>query len=285
MRLSVDTISEKGLGYQPRKSTRHPALHVTDADFADDIALLAGSLSDAQALLSSLESAANCIGLYLNENKTEHMTLNTQDQEFQIKTLNDKVLKCVDDYKYLGSYIRNSERDFTFRKGLAWSACNKMDKIWKSNLDKHLKINIFRVTIEPVLLYDSETWTHSTKQQRRLDGCYTRLLRRVQNLSWRNHPTLEDIYDALTRISSTVKKRRVQFSGHCARASEELMSSFVLWKHQSSHKRSRKLTFPDIISRDTAIDKEDLLNAMLDRIASHRIASHRIASHRIASQV
>ena len=43
MRLSADTISEKVLEYQPRKSTRHPALHVTDADFADDIALLAGS--------------------------------------------------------------------------------------------------------------------------------------------------------------------------------------------------------------------------------------------------
>lgn len=265
MRLSVDTISEKGLEYQPRRSTRHPALHVTDADFADDIALIAGSLSDAQALLSSIESAANCIGLYLNEKKTEYITINIQDQEFQMKTLNDKVLKCVDDYKYLGSYIRNSERDFTIRKGLAWSACNKMDKIWKSNLDRNLKINIFRVTIEPVLLYGSETWTLSTKQQRRLDGCYTRLLRRVQNLSWRNHPTLENIYGALPRISSTVKRRRVQFSGHCARASEELVSSFVLWKHHSSHKRSRKLTFPDIISRDTAIGKEDLPNAMLDR--------------------
>ena len=240
-------------------------MHVTDADFADDIALLAGSLSDAQALLSSFESAANCIGLYLNEKKTEHMILNTQDHDFQIKTLNDMVLKCVDDYNYLRSSIRNSERDFTIRKGLAWSACNKMDKIWKSNLDKHLKINIYRVTIDPVLLYGSETWTLSTKQQRRLDGCYTRLRRRVQNLSWRNHPTLEDIYDALPRISSTVKKRRVQFSGHCARASEELVPSFVLSKRHSSHKRSRKLTFPDIISRDTAIDKEDLLNAMLDR--------------------
>ena len=92
-----------------------------------------------------------------------------------MKTFNDKVLKCVDDYKYLGSYIRNSERDFTIRKGLAWSACNKMDKIWKSNLDRNLKINIFRVTMEPVLLYGSETL--STKQQCRLNGCYNCLLR------------------------------------------------------------------------------------------------------------
>ena len=265
LRVSVDTISEKGLEYQPRKSTRHPALHVTDADFADDIALLAGSLANAQELLSSLESASNCVGLYLNEKKTEYIPLKPQDYGTQIKTLNNNILKCVEDYKYLGSYIRNSEKDFTIRKGLAWSACNKMDKIWKSNLNKHIKLNIFRVTIEPILLYGSETWTLSAKQQRRLDGCYARLLRRVQNLSWRCHPTIKDIYGNFPRISNTFTKRRVQFAGHCARASGELVSSFVLWKHHSSHKRCRKLTYPDSIRRDSGIDKDHLLKAMLDR--------------------
>ena len=264
MRISVDTINEKGLQYQPRRSTRHPALHITDADFADDIALLSDSLANAQALLSSLESAANCTGLYLNESKTEYMPINCQEN-LEIRTISNKVLKRVKDYKYLGSYIYNSGKDFNIRKGIAWSACNKMDKIWKSDLDCEIKIRIFRVTIEPILLYGSETWTLSVKQQRRLDGCYTRLLRRVQNLSWKNHPTLETIYGDLPRISSILRKRRVQFAGHCARASNELVSSFVLWRHPSSHGRSRKLTFPDTICRDTSLDKQDLLTAMSDR--------------------
>ena len=38
--------------YRPRKSSRHPDLFITDADFADDIALLSDSLTNAQALLS-----------------------------------------------------------------------------------------------------------------------------------------------------------------------------------------------------------------------------------------
>ena len=70
MRVSVDTMKENGLLYQPRRSSRYPALHITDADFADDIALLSDNLANAQALLSSLESAANGTGLYLNETKT-----------------------------------------------------------------------------------------------------------------------------------------------------------------------------------------------------------------------
>ena len=192
------------------------------------------------------------------------MPINCQEH-LEIRTISNKVLKRVKDYKYLGSYIHNSEKDFNIRKGIAWSACNKMDKIWKSVLDREIKIRIFRVTIEPILLYGSETWTLSAKQQRRLDGCYTRLLRRVQNLSWKNHPTLETIYGDLPRISSILRKRRVQFAGHCARASNELVSSFVLWRHPSSHGRSRKLTFPDIICRDTSLEKQDLLTAMSDR--------------------
>ena len=192
------------------------------------------------------------------------MPINIQDDS-PIRTNSNNVLKCVDDYKYLGSHIHNSEKDFNIRKGMAWSACNKMENIWKSNLTRDLKIRIFRVTIEPILLYGSETWTLSANQQRRLDGCYTRLLQRVQNLSWKNHPTLETIYGNLPRISSILTKRRVQFAGHCARASDELASTFVLWRHPSSVKRSRKLTFPDTISRDTSILKEDLLVAMSDR--------------------
>ena len=264
MRTSVDTINEKGFQYQPRRSSRHPALHITDADFADDIALLSDNLENAQVLLSSLESAANCTGLHLNEKKTECMPINIQG-DFQIRTNSNNVLKRVDDYKYLGSHILNSGKDFNIRKGMAWSACNKMEKIWKSNLERDFKIRIFRATIEPVLLYGSETWTLSAKQQHRLDGCYTRLLRRVQNLSWKNHPTLETIYGNLPRISSILRKRRVQFAGNCSRASDELASSFVLWRLPSSHKRPRKLTFPDTICRDTSIAKEDLFVAMSDR--------------------
>ena len=71
MRISVNRMKENGLMDQPRKSSRYPALHITDADFADDIALLSDILTNAQQPLSALESAANCTGLHLNETKTE----------------------------------------------------------------------------------------------------------------------------------------------------------------------------------------------------------------------
>ena len=218
LRMSVDKIHTKGYELKPRQSSRHPAVHLTDADFADDIALISQSLANAQSLLRSLEEASNCVGLYLNETKTEYMnkcSLHTNDG---IKTLQETLLKLVEDYKYLGSYISSSLKDFITRKGMTWSACNDLNKIWKSHLNKNIKLQIFKTIIEPILLYGSETWTLSKKMEARLDGTYTRLLMRVQNISWKSHPTKKQIYGDLPSISSILKARHLQFAGNCFRA-------------------------------------------------------------------
>ena len=132
--------------------------------------------------MTCLEQASNGVGLYLNETKTECMNRCNTNNSHPIKTLNGTSLKQVEYYKYLGAYISSSEKDFATRNGMAWSACNYMHKIWSSRLSNNLKVKIFRATIEPILLYDSETWTLSRKLEKRLDGTYTRLLRRAQNL-------------------------------------------------------------------------------------------------------
>ena len=44
LRMSLDLNNTKGLQLHPRKSSRHPAVHLTDADFADDMALISCQL-------------------------------------------------------------------------------------------------------------------------------------------------------------------------------------------------------------------------------------------------
>ena len=70
-------------------------------------------------------------------------------------------------------------KDFNTRKGMAWSACIKLQKVWTSGISDHLKVKFFRACVEPVLLYGSETWTIKKEFEKRLDGCYTRLLMKV----------------------------------------------------------------------------------------------------------
>ena len=104
-------------------------------------------------------------------------------------TLGGNKLKEVDHFKYLGSWIQSSEKDMNKRIGQAWSALNKMMKVWKSNLKNHLKVGFFRATVESVLLYGAECWTMTGKMRNRLDGTYTRMLRAVLGVSWKEHKT------------------------------------------------------------------------------------------------
>ena len=55
LRKSLDLNNTKGLQLHPRKSSRHPAVHLTDADFADDIALISNCIENVHTLLNSLE--------------------------------------------------------------------------------------------------------------------------------------------------------------------------------------------------------------------------------------
>ena len=92
---------------------------------------------------------------------------------------------------------------------------------------------------------------------------YTRLLMRVQNISWKSHPTKKHIYGDLPSIPTILKARRVQFAGHFFRAENEIIFSLLLWN--TNETSSRKLRYPDVIARDIGIDINDLGTVMLDR--------------------
>ena len=83
-----------------------PSKHITDLDYADDIVLLSDQIINADILLQSLETAAHKVGLTLNSPTTEYMLLNQESTRKEIHTLNRASLNTVDDFKYLGSNIR-----------------------------------------------------------------------------------------------------------------------------------------------------------------------------------
>ena len=72
-----------------------------------------------------------------------------------------------------------------------------------------MKIDIFKTLIEPILLYGSETWTLTSKQQQRVDGTYIRLLMRVKNISWKRHPTKQQIYTVFSQICASLSNKRL----------------------------------------------------------------------------
>ena len=167
LRISLDSNNNLGLLLSSRQGSRRPSQHLTDLDFADDLALIAESIKNAETLLQSLEEAASAVGLLCNETKTEFISTSTSSDT--IHSLSGAPIKQVEDFVYLGSHIMESKKDFKSRKGMAWTACNKLDTIWNSNLHNSIKVSLFQATIEKILMYGSETWTLTSKQQKRLD--------------------------------------------------------------------------------------------------------------------
>jgi hypothetical protein len=270
---------DHGLTIIPRQSRRVPAVRVTDLDFADDLALTADTIEQVQQLLSDLETAAAHVGLAMNASKTEYMTINIPDAA-PVNSISGYQIKQVDDFKYLGSYIAESRKDFNTRKGMAWSACIKLQKVWTSGISDQLKVKFFRACIEPVLLYGSETWTLNKQFEKRLDGCYTRLLMKARNLSWKKHPTLKQIYGDLPSISTIVAQRRARFAGHCMRASDQVISTILPWRLPQFRRGRRPLSFLDTVARDTGLRVEDLRTVMCDRTIWRRRVEEISIEHR-----
>ncbi len=73
LRTSIDKIRENVFELTNKRSRRYPAKTITDADYADDIAILANTLNQAEILLHSLGRANAGIGFHVNAQITEFM--------------------------------------------------------------------------------------------------------------------------------------------------------------------------------------------------------------------
>ena len=190
LRTSVDKIRENGFELTKKRSRTHPAKTITDADYADDIAILANTPNQAETLLHSLERAAAGIGLHVNAHKTEYMCYN---QTGDITTLDGTSLKLVDKFTYLAA-----EKDINTRLTRAWTAIDRLSIIWKSDLTDKMKSSFFLAAVVSILLYECTTLTLTKRLEKKLDGNYTRMLRAILNKSWRQYPTRHQLYSHLT---------------------------------------------------------------------------------------
>ena len=177
LRTSIDKIRENGFELTKKRSGRYPAKTITDAVYADDIAILANTPNQAETLQHSLERAAAGIGLYVNAHKTEYMCYN---QTGDISTLEGTPLKLVNKFTYLGSSVASTEKDSDTRLTKAWKAINRLSIIWKSDLTDKMKRSFFQAAVASILLYGCTTRT----LKKRLERSSTTITQECCEQSW-----------------------------------------------------------------------------------------------------
>jgi hypothetical protein len=261
--LKMSVNKDLGLRVKSRKSSRDQGYVVTDTIFADDSAFIFDNILNAQSQISEVEKLCNIVGLKINRSKSECMFINCSG----IISIASGPLVNVDEFKYLGSYIRSSFKDTQIRIGIAWAAARKLINIWKSNLSTKLKIKSFRAFIESILLYGSETWTLTQTQLEKLDGTYTKLLRFCLNIHWSEHMKNVDLYHGLPKISDTLVTRQLMFAGHCFRADQPI-HHVLFWKplNGSRNVGRPKMTYIDnIVKYSGYLEIDDIKRKMADR--------------------
>ena len=235
---SIDKIRKNGFELT-KKRRRYPAKTITNADYADDIAILANTPNQAETLLHCLERTAAGIGLYVNKHKTEYIYYN---QTGDISTLDGTSLKQVDKFTYRGSCISSTEKHIDTRLTKAWTAVDRLSIIWKSDLTDKMKRSFFQAAVVSILLYGCTTWTLTKRLEKKLDGNYTRMLWAILNKSWRQHTTRYQLCGHLPPITKTIQVRRNRHAGHCWRSRDELISDVLQWTpHMAEQKQDDQL--------------------------------------------
>ena len=164
------------------------------------------------------------------------------------------------DFKYLGSWC-NQDRDITTRKALAWQSLNKLTKIWKSNLDQNpgiQSINRNNLTLwKPYLNLDKKRGKNARH--------FTKMLRVVHNVSWRDNIPNKTLYEDLQLIFNVIKKRKLKVSGHTFGGKSSPAHSLITWdpQHGVSTRGHPNTTFVDTLLRDTGMENATQLEKLM----------------------
>ena len=131
-----------------------------------------------------------------------------------------------------------------------------------------MKRSFFQAAVVSILLYGCTTWTLTKRQEKKLDGNYTRMLRAILNKSWRQHPTKHQLYGHLPPITKTIQARRTRHAGHCWRSRDELISDVSDGRAKAG--RAAR-TYIQQLCEDTGCGPEDRPEAMNDRDMRHNM--------------
>ena len=201
--------------------------------YADDINLISRNKRLLTEAYLQLENEATQMGLKINTEKTKYM-VNSRSADTMAREGNllvgDHVFERVRDFKYLGSMVTETNKCSEEIKSRiaagnrSYYSCLHMLK--SRLLSRKSKEQIYKTLIKPVVMYSSETWT-MTKRDEQLFAVWERkILRKIygpvkEESDWRirNNLELQQLFKG-TDIVTDIKQRRLRWAGHVERMEE-----------------------------------------------------------------
>ena len=147
--------------------------------FADDQVIMAGDDHDIEYMIRKLADTYEENGMKINYQKTKYLVVAGEARDLQVG--GHTIQKC-DQYKYLGSVITtegNSRKEITNRIGQARQATQKLNSVlWSKSARKNTKVWLYNTVVQSILMYGSETWEMTKRDQQRINAVEMDFLRR-----------------------------------------------------------------------------------------------------------
>ena len=233
-----------------------------DQQYADDISYATTNSATRENIKMTVPKKLKKRNLNVNLEKTEEYTISRTADDWK---------KC----KYLGSLLE-TENDIKRRKGLAIDAFNTLNKFFANpRASITTKAKIFKAFITSIFLYNSEIWTLTKEQERKVDVFQRSLLRRILKVTKLDKIRNEDLYEKTrtTPWSQLIKQRRLRWLGHLLRLDERTPARQALDEFNRKTKRPRgkpKHTWWQMIEKDTAITNIDHMTQLANDRAAWR---------------
>ena len=218
--------------------------------FADDTDLIGRGTLAVKESFVEMEREAGKVGLLVNESKTEYMTLDRKQgsRVGQNITIDEYNFEVVKSFKYLGSILNvtnDIEEEIKTRVTQGSRSFYSLKHLFKSSiLSRATKFRLYKTVVRPIVMYGSETWSLTSKQESLL-SCFERKIQRAisgpvhERDVWRirTNRELRDILGSETIIGA-IKSARLRWAGHVQRMSDDRITKKALEKN-FENKRAR----------------------------------------------
>ena len=120
--------------------------------------------------------------------------------------------------------MASSSGDLKRRKGLAWTAFWKLERLWRCpNISISTKIKLFNTTCVTVLLYGCESWVLSKAVESEINGfgtsCY-RIMLNIKRIDTVSNAKICDLTQTAALVEN-VRTRQLRFLGHVLRMPDD----------------------------------------------------------------
>ena len=216
--------------------------------FADDMVLLAESECDLQKQVSCVYENCKMNGLSMNVSKTKILVFERENVRTEcVIKIGDECLEQVNEYVYLGSlFSREGKCDLEIERRKM--AGNRMNGVLRpitssQNVSMKAKTLLHKAILLPTIMYGSETWTWSKKDESGMNAVEMRALRRmcgVRLIDRVKNERVRELCECKQSVVNRMKVNKLRWFGHVERMDEERLTKNVYdAERQGARKRGR----------------------------------------------